>query len=54
VIHAGFIVLAAGGVTSIYLSRNKGQQDAQLARSQAEMVQFNERRRQLQSQPRVS
>ncbi|KAK4235235.1 hypothetical protein C8A03DRAFT_36918 [Achaetomium macrosporum] len=45
--HAGFIILAAGGVISVYFSTNKARRDAQLARSQAEMVQFNERRLQL-------
>jgi hypothetical protein len=44
IIHVGFIVLAAVGVISIYFSANRARRDAQLARSQAEMVQFNERR----------
>ncbi len=42
-IHAGFIVMAAGGVIHIYFS-NKARQNPQLVRSQAEMVHFSERR----------
>ncbi|AEO70671.1 uncharacterized protein THITE_2122340 [Thermothielavioides terrestris NRRL 8126] len=52
-IHAGFIVMAAGGVISIYCSASRRRRDAQLAKSQAEIVQFNERRQQL-SQPLIS
>ncbi|KAK4156627.1 hypothetical protein C8A00DRAFT_40927 [Chaetomidium leptoderma] len=54
-IHAGFIILAAGGIIHIYFSTNKERRDVQLARSQAEMVQFSERRGGgLQSQPTVA
>ncbi|KAK4129067.1 hypothetical protein N657DRAFT_668157 [Parathielavia appendiculata] len=54
ILHAGFIILAAAGVMRIYFSSTKARQEAQLARSQVEMVQFNERRRQLQSLPGAS
>ncbi|KAK4098779.1 hypothetical protein N658DRAFT_499016 [Parathielavia hyrcaniae] len=53
ILHAGFIVLAAGGVIRIYFSSNKARREAQLGRSHADIVQFNERRAQLQSLPRV-
>lgn len=53
IIHASFIILAAGGVMSIYFSGKKAQANAQLARSRAEMVQFNERRAQMRSQQRI-
>ncbi|KAL2136188.1 hypothetical protein VTI74DRAFT_5066 [Chaetomium olivicolor] len=46
-IHSGFIVLAAGGVIRIYLAGKRARREAQLARSQAGMVEFNERQRQL-------
>ncbi|GAB1310709.1 MARVEL domain-containing protein [Madurella fahalii] len=47
IIHVGFIVLAAGGVMHIYLSGGKARDEERLARSRAEMIQFNERRRQI-------
>jgi hypothetical protein len=38
----------------IYFSINKARRDARLAKSQAEMVQFNEMREQMRSQPRIA
>ncbi|KAH6650413.1 hypothetical protein F5144DRAFT_481008 [Chaetomium tenue] len=54
IIHAAFIVLAAAGMINIYHSMSKGHKDAQLARSQAEMVQFNERRAQMARGPMIA
>ncbi|KAK4044364.1 hypothetical protein C8A01DRAFT_12262 [Parachaetomium inaequale] len=54
IVHAGFIVLAAAGMIHIYFSINKARRDARLAKSQAEMVQFNERREQMRNQPRIA
>jgi hypothetical protein len=46
--HSAFIVLAAGGVIHVYLkgdSRERESIEAQLERSRAEMIQFNEAQR---------
>ncbi|KAL2256747.1 hypothetical protein VTK26DRAFT_1181 [Humicola hyalothermophila] len=43
VIHAGYIIMAALGIIHIYYSEKKIDGDPQLARSQAEIVQFSQR-----------
>jgi hypothetical protein len=54
IIHAAFIILAAAGMVNIYHSMSKSRKDAQLARSQAEMVQFNERRARMARGPIIA
>lgn len=51
IIHAAFIILAAAGMINIYFSISKSRKGAELARSQAEIVQFNERRAQMARGP---
>ncbi|KAK3300711.1 uncharacterized protein B0H64DRAFT_381599 [Chaetomium fimeti] len=54
IIHASFIILAAAGMINIYHSMSRSRKDTQLARSQAEMVQFNERRARMAHRPVIA